>query len=68
MAAMPWEFMLPTDEMRAPKRITISTSQRMPIATRSGRSKQAKRGLMQRLVFDVSKGDIVTPPRGYDQT
>lgn len=67
MAAMPWEFMLPTDEMTVPKRITSSTSNRMPSAARSGRVERVRRVVMEGAVFGVGKGDIVTPPRGYDQ-
>ena len=67
MAAMPWEFMLPTDEMTVPNRITSSTSHRMPSAARSGRVERVRLEVMGGAAFGVGKGDIVTSPRGYDQ-
>ncbi|MBA4215454.1 MAG: hypothetical protein C0449_20480 [Polaromonas sp.] len=67
MAAMPWEYMPPTEETTVPNRITNSTSQRMPGAAQSGRIERVRGTAMDSAVFGVDKGDIVTSPRGYDQ-
>ena len=67
MAAMPWEYMPPTEETMVPNRITNSTSQRMPSAARQGRIERVRGTAMDIARFRVDKGDIVTSPRGYDQ-
>lgn len=55
MAAMPWEFMLPTDEMTVPNKIASNTSQRMPSAARSGRVERVRRVVMGSVVFIAGK-------------
>ncbi len=67
MAAMPWEFMPPTEETMVPNRMANSTSQRTPSAARSGRKERVRGTAMDSAVFGVGKGDMVTPPRGYHQ-
>jgi|GEM_PF-4558800 hypothetical protein len=67
MAAMPWEFMFPTDEMTVPNRNTIRTSHRMPSAARSERVELVRLEDMDTAVIVDGKGAIVTSPRGYDQ-
>lgn len=67
MAAMPWEFVPPTDEMNAPNTIATTTSHRMPNAARLGRKERERRGVMGDVAFKVEDGIIVTSPRGYEQ-
>jgi len=47
MAASPWEFVNPIEEMIVPTTITISTIQRMPSAALEGHKEDRARKIME---------------------